>query len=145
MKAMESLGGLEILVSNAGREQEFPQIADMPDEEFDWIIETNIYAPSYISKTAMPHMQPGSTIIATTSELAYDPSPDLYAYAPTKAATMNFVKSLAKALRTKGIRVNGVAPSPIYTPLQISGLASKKRFEDFGGGYPLGCAWQPAE
>jgi len=145
MKAMEELGGLDILVSNAGRQQEFPQITDMPDEEFDWIIKTNIYAPFYIFKAAIPHLQPGSAIIATTSEQAYDPSPDLYAYAQTKAATMNFVKSLAKALGPKGIRVNGVAPGPIYTPLQISGGATKEKFEDFGGKYPLGRAGQPAE
>ncbi len=145
MKAIEGLGGLDILVSNAGRQQEFPQITDMPDEEFDWIIKTNIYAPFYIIKTALPHLQPGATIIATTSEQAYDPSPDLYAYAQTKAATMNFVKSLAKALGPKGIRVNGVAPGPIYTPLQISGGATEQKFTNFGGNYPLGRAGQPAE
>jgi NAD(P)-dependent dehydrogenase (short-subunit alcohol dehydrogenase family) len=144
-KAIEGLGGLDILVSNAGRQQEFAQITDMPDEEFDWIIKTNIYAPFYIIKTALPHLKPGATIIATTSEQAYDPSPDLFAYAQTKAATMNFVKSLAKALGPKGIRVNGVAPGPIYTPLQISGGATQQKFENFGGNYPLGRAGQPAE
>jgi len=144
-KAIDALGGLDILVSNAGRQQTFPQITDMPDEEFDWIIKTNIYAPYYIIKTAVPHLRPGSTIIATTSEQAYDPSPDLYAYAQTKAATMNFVKSLGKALAEKGIRVNGVAPGPIYTPLQISGGATKEKFENFGGDYPLKRAGQPAE
>jgi NAD(P)-dependent dehydrogenase (short-subunit alcohol dehydrogenase family) len=145
MKAMEQLGGLDILVSNAARQQEFQQITDMADEEFDWIIKTNIYAPYYIIKTAVPRLQPGSTIIATASEQAYDPSPDLYAYAQTKAATMNFVKSLAKALGPKGIRVNGVAPGPIYTPLQISGGATEEKFMNFGGNYPLGRAGQPAE
>jgi NAD(P)-dependent dehydrogenase (short-subunit alcohol dehydrogenase family) len=145
MQAMEALGGLDILVSNAGRQQEFSQITDMPDEEFDWIIKTNIYAPFYIFKTALPHLKPGATIIATTSEQAYDPSPDLYAYAQTKAATMNFVKSLAKALGPRGIRVNGVAPGPIYTPLQISGGATEEKFTNFGGKYPLGRAGQPAE
>ena len=145
IKAIEGLGGLDILVSNAGRQQEFPQITDMPDEEFDYFIKTNIYAPFYIIKTAIPHLRPGSTIIATTSEQAYDPSPDLYAYAQTKAATMNFVKSLAKGLGKKGIRVNGVAPGPIYTPLQISGGATKEKFENFGAQYPLGRAGQPSE
>jgi NAD(P)-dependent dehydrogenase (short-subunit alcohol dehydrogenase family) len=144
-KAIDGLGGLDILVSNAGRQQEFAQITDMPDEEFDYIIKTNIYAPYYIIKSAVPHLKPGSTIIATTSEQAYDPSPDLYAYAQTKAATMNFVKSLAKALGPKGIRVNGVAPGPIYTPLQISGGATEQKFTNFGGQYPLGRAGQPAE
>jgi NAD(P)-dependent dehydrogenase (short-subunit alcohol dehydrogenase family) len=144
-KAIAALGGIDILVSNAGRQQEFSQITDMPDEEFDWMIKTNIYAPFYIIKTALPHLQPGATIIATTSEQAYDPSPDLYAYAQTKAATMNFVKSLAKALGPKGIRVNGVAPGPIYTPLQISGGATEQKFTNFGGQYPMGRAGQPAE
>ena len=144
-KTIAGLGGLDIVVSNAGRQQEFPQITDMPDEEFDWMIKTNIYAPFYILKAAVPHLQPGSTIIATASEQAYDPSPDLYAYAQTKAATMNFVKSLAKALGPKGIRVNGVAPGPVYTPLQISGGATEQKFTNFGGNYPLGRAGQPAE
>jgi NAD(P)-dependent dehydrogenase (short-subunit alcohol dehydrogenase family) len=144
-KAIEGLGGLDILVSNAGRQQAFPEITDTTDEEFDWIIKTNIYAPFYIIKAAIPHLRPGSAIIATTSEQAYDPTPELYAYAQTKAATMNFVKSLAKGLGSKGIRVNGVAPGPIYTPLQISGGASKEKFENFGASYPLGRAGQPAE
>ena len=144
-KAIAGLGGLDIVVSNAGRQQTFPQITDMPDEEFDWIIKTNIYAPFHIHKAAVPHLQPGATIIATTSEQAYDPSPDLYAYAQTKAATMNFVKSLAKALGPKGIRVNGVAPGPIYTPLQISGGATEQKFTNFGGNYPMGRAGQPVE
>jgi len=144
-KAIDGLGGLDAIVSNAGRQQTFPQITDMPDEEFDWIMKTNIYAPFYIFKAAIPHLKPGSTIIATASEQAYDPSPDLYAYAQTKAATMNFVKSLAKALGPKGIRVNGVAPGPIYTPLQISGGATREKFEKFGSEYPLRRAGQPAE
>lgn len=144
-KAIDGLGGIDILVSNAGRQQAFAQMTDMPDEEFDMIIKTNIYAPYYIIKSAISHLRPGSAIIATTSEQAYDPSPELYAYAQTKAATMNFVKSLAKGLGPKGIRVNGVAPGPIYTPLQISGGASKEKFEMFGSAYPLGRAGQPAE
>ncbi len=145
MKAIEGLGGLDVIVSNAGRQQTFAQFSDTPDDEFDAIIKTNIYAPFYILKAAVPHLKPGSAIIATTSEQAYDPTPDLYAYAQTKAATMNFVKSLAKGLGPKGIRVNGVAPGPIYTPLQISGGATKEKFEQFGGKYPLGRAGQPAE
>jgi NAD(P)-dependent dehydrogenase (short-subunit alcohol dehydrogenase family) len=144
-KAIEALGGLDILLMNAGRQQSFASILEMPDQEFDWIMKTNIYAPYYIIKAALPHLKPGATIIATTSEQAYDPSPDLYAYAQTKAATMNYVKSLAKQLGPKGIRVNGVAPGPIYTPLQISGGATKEKFEEFGSKYPLARAGQPAE
>jgi NAD(P)-dependent dehydrogenase (short-subunit alcohol dehydrogenase family) len=144
-KALEALGGLDIVVMNAGRQQSYDSILEMPDEEFDWIMKTNLYAPYYIIKTLLPHLKPGATIIATTSEQAYDPTPELYAYAQTKAATMNYVKSLAKQLGPKGIRVNGVAPGPIYTPLQISGGASKQKFENFGSQYPLGRAGQPAE
>jgi NAD(P)-dependent dehydrogenase (short-subunit alcohol dehydrogenase family) len=144
-KALEALGGLDIVVMNAGRQQSFDSIVDMPDEEFDAMIKTNIYAPFHIIKALIPHLQPGATIIGTTSEQAYDPSPDLYAYAQTKAATMNYVKSLAKQLGPKGIRVNGVAPGPVYTPLQISGGASQQKFTNFGSQYPLGRAGQPAE
>ena len=144
-KALEALGGIDIVVMNAGRQQSYDSILEMPDEEFDWIIKTNIYAPFYIIRAAVAHLQPGSAIIATTSEQAYDPNPDLYAYAQTKAATMNFVKSLAKMLGPKGIRVNGVAPGPIYTPLQISGGATVEHFQNFGAEYPLKRAGQPVE
>jgi NAD(P)-dependent dehydrogenase (short-subunit alcohol dehydrogenase family) len=144
-EAIAQLGGLDILVNNAGRQQSFDSILDMPDEEFDWIMKTNIYAPYWTIKAALPHLKPGAVIIGTTSEQAYDPTPELYAYAQTKAATMNYVKSLAKQLGPKGIRVCGVAPGPIYTPLQISGGASKEKFVEFGSKYPLGRAGQPAE
>ncbi|HEY4010765.1 MAG TPA: SDR family oxidoreductase [Acidobacteriaceae bacterium] len=144
-KAVSQLGGLDILVSNAGRQIQAQSILDVTTETFDWQIKTNIYAPFFIIKTAVPNMRPGSVIIATTSEQAYDPNADLYVYAQTKAATMNFVKSLAKMLGPKGIRVNGVAPGPIYTPLQISGGATVEHFKNFGGDYPLARAGQPAE
>ena len=114
-EALRQLGGLDIIVSNAGRQQSRASILEVSDEDFDATMKTNIYAPFYIIKAALPNLKPGSAIIATTSEQAYDPSPDLYDYAQTKAATMNFVKSLAKQLGPKGIRVNGVAPGPIYT------------------------------
>jgi NAD(P)-dependent dehydrogenase (short-subunit alcohol dehydrogenase family) len=144
-KAVNGLGGLDIVVSNAGRQQTHASILDISTEQFDWTMKTNIYAPFWIIKAALPHLKPGSTIIATTSEQAYDPSPDLYDYAQTKAATMNYVKSLAKQLGPKGIRVNGVAPGPIWTPLQVSGGATQEKLQKFGGQTPLGRPGQPAE
>jgi NAD(P)-dependent dehydrogenase (short-subunit alcohol dehydrogenase family) len=144
-KAVDQLGGLDILVSNAGRQQAKKSILDISTADFDATMKTNIYAPFWIIKAALPHLKPGSVIIATTSEQAYDPSADLYDYAQTKAATMNYVKSLAKQLGPKGIRVNGVAPGPIWTPLQISGGAPQEKVEKFGGTSPLGRPGQPAE
>ena len=144
-QAVRGLGGLDIMVSNAGRQQAHASILDISTEQFDWTMKTNIYAPFWIIKAALPHLPPGSTIVATTSEQAYDPSPDLYDYAQTKAATMNFVKSLAKQLGPKGIRVNGVAPGPIWTPLQVSGGATQEKLEKFGGQTPLGRPGQPVE
>ena len=144
-QAIEKLGGLDIVVSNAARQQSYESFTDISSEDFDATMKTNIYAPFWILKAAVPHMKPGSTIIATTSEQAYDPSPDLYDYAQTKAATTNFVKSLAKQLGKKGIRVNGVAPGPIWTPLQVSGGASMEKLEKFGGQTPLGRPGQPVE
>ena len=144
-KSAAALGGLDVLVSNAGRQQSHASILDLSTEQFDWTMKTNIYAPFWIIKAALAYLKPGSTIIATASEQAYDPSPDLYDYAQTKAATMNFVKSLAKQLGPKGIRVNGVAPGPIWTPLQVSGGATQSKLVEFGAQTPLGRAGQPAE
>jgi len=144
-QAVETLDGLDIVVSNAGRQQAHDSILDISTEQFDWTMKTNIYAPFWIIKAALPHLRPGACIIATTSEQAYDPTPDLYDYAQTKAATMNFVKSLAKQLGPKGIRVNGVAPGPIWTPLQVTGGASTAKQKQFGSQTPLGRAGMPAE
>ncbi|WP_442680773.1 SDR family oxidoreductase [Sphingomonas sp. ASY06-1R] len=143
--AIDALGGLDILVMNAARQQAHASILDISSDDFDATIKTNIYAPFWIIKAALPHLPAGSAIIATTSEQAYDPTPDLYDYAQTKAATMNYVKSLAKQLADRGILVNGVAPGPIWTPLQVSGGASMEKLEQFGGDTPLKRPGQPVE
>lgn len=144
-QAVQGLGGLDIIVNNAARQQTRASILDVSSEDFDATMKTNVYAPFWIIRAALPHLKPGSCIIGTASEQAYDPSPDLYDYAQTKAATMNYVKSLAKQLASKGIRVNGVAPGPIWTPLQVSGGATMEKLEKFGGMTPLGRPGQPAE
>ena len=144
-EAVQKLGGLDIVVSNAGRQQSKSSILDLSDEDFDATMKTNVYAPFWIIKAALPHLKPGAAIIGTTSEQAYDPSPDLYDYAQTKAATMNYVKSLAKQLGPRGIRVNGVAPGPVWTPLQISGGAAESKYKHFGTTTEFGRPGQPAE
>ncbi len=144
-EAVDRLGGLDIVVCNAGRQQSRASILELTTEDFDATMKTNLYAPFWIIKAALPHLKPGACIIGTTSEQAYDPSPELYDYAQTKAATMNYVKSLAKQLGERGIRVNGVAPGPIWTPLQISGGATPQKYESFGSKTFLGRPGQPAE
>ncbi|TDS16211.1 SDR family oxidoreductase [Sphingobacterium paludis] len=141
---VEQLGGLDILVNNAAYQQSYDSILDIPDESFDDTLKTNVYAPFWITKAAIPHMPEGSAIIVTASVQAYDPEETLLDYALTKATNVSFVKSLAKQLGPKGIRVNGVAPGPVWTPLQACSK-DPETLVDFGGDTPLGRAGQPAE
>lgn len=144
-KAVSGLGGLDILVSNAGRQQSHDSILDISTEQFDWTLRTNLYAMFWITKAAIPHMPPGSAIIYTSSVNAYDPSVNLLDYAMTKAAIANFSKGLSKQMIKRGIRVNAVAPGPFWTPLQVSGGQTTENVEKFGEQVPMGRPGQPAE
>ncbi|ACA95310.1 MULTISPECIES: SDR family oxidoreductase [Burkholderia cepacia complex] len=144
-RAVAALGGLDILVNNAGRQQSHESILDISTEQFDWTLRTNLYAMFWITRAAIPHMPPGSAIVNTTSVNAYDPSANLLDYAMTKAAIANFTKGLAKQMIKRGIRVNGVAPGPFWTPLQVSGGQTTHNVETFGEQVPMGRPGQPAE
>ncbi|HDR8972750.1 SDR family oxidoreductase [Burkholderia vietnamiensis] len=144
-QAVAGLGGLDILVNNAARQQSHDSILDISTEQFDWTLRTNLYALFWITRAAIPHMPPGSAIVNTTSVNAYDPSANLLDYAMTKAAIANFTKGLAKQMIQRGIRVNGVAPGPFWTPLQVSGGQTEKNVETFGQQVPMGRPGQPAE
>jgi NAD(P)-dependent dehydrogenase (short-subunit alcohol dehydrogenase family) len=144
-QAVQQLGGLDILVNNAGHQKTHESILDISTEEFERTMKTNIYAPFWLTKAALSHLKPGSCIIGLSSVQAYDPSPNLYDYAQTKAATTSYIKSLAKQLGPKGIRVNGVAPGPVWTALEVSGGQTQENIEKFGSETPLGRPGQPAE
>jgi len=144
-QAAERLGGIDILVSNAARQQVVKDVTQLTTEEFDWHLKTNVYAMFWLTKYGVPLMRPGSAIIITASEQAYDPSAEIAHYALTKAANVSWVKGMAKQLADKGIRVNGVAPGPIWTPLQVTGGATQDKLVNFGGDTPLKRPGQPAE
>ncbi len=144
-RTVQAFGGLDIVVNNGGKQISQDSILDISDEQFDETLTTNVYAMFWITKAAVAHMPPGSTIINTTSIQAYQPSPTLIDYATTKAAINNFSKGLAQQLAPKGIRVNAVAPGPIWTPLQPSFGQPMEKLTSFGQDTPLGRAGQPAE
>lgn len=144
-KAEAELGGLDTLVIVAGHQQACEDILELSTEQFDETFKTNVYALFWLCKAAIPFLKPGSTIITTTSIQAYEPSASLLDYAQTKAAIVAFTKALAKQLAEKGIRVNSVAPGPIWTPLQSSGGQPQDKIPTFGAQTPLGRPGQPAE
>jgi hypothetical protein len=144
-RAVSDLGGVDILVNNAAYQMAQPGgITDITTEQFDRVMKTNLYAMFWLSKAAVPHMQPGSTIINTASIQAYQSSPELMDYATTKAGIVAFTKALGASLAEKGIRVNSVAPGPIWTPL-IPATMPEEKVQGFGEDTPMKRAGQPAE
>lgn len=143
-KALSEFGRLDVLVNNAAHQMTVNSLEELTPEEWDITFRTNVYAMFYLCKAAIPHMKPGSTIINTSSINATDPSPGLLAYAATKGAIANFTAGLAGLIAEKGIRVNAVAPGPIWTPLIPSTMPAEK-VKNFGKNTPLGRPGQPAE
>lgn len=144
-QAVKELGGLDALVNNAGRQISVPRFADITDEQWKQTYEVNLHAMVRVTRAALPHLDAGATIVNSTSIQAYDPSDHLMDYASTKAAINNFTKGLATQLAPEGIRVNAVAPGPVWTPLQVSDGQPKEALPEFGHNTPLGRAGQPVE
>lgn len=144
-RTVSEFGGIDILVNNAGKQVFVDDFEQISDEQFDHTFKTNIYAMFWLSKAAVRHMPPGSTIINTTSIQSYQPSPGLLDYASTKGAVTTFTKGLSSMLIDKGIRVNAVAPGPIWTPLQPSHGQPPEKLAKFGTQTLIGRAGQPAE
>ncbi|MBB3695751.1 SDR family oxidoreductase [Sphingomonas sp. BK580] len=143
-RAVEAFGRIDVLVNNAAHQATFHAIEDISDEEWQLTFATNIHAMFYLSKAAVPHMREGSSIINTTSINADQPSEQLLAYATTKGAIHNFTAGLGQMLAERGIRVNAVAPGPVWTPLIPSTMPPEK-VKSFGENTPIGRAAQPAE
>ena len=143
-RAVDELGGIDILVNNAAHQASFKDIGDITDQEWQMTFETNIHAMFYLTKAAVPHMKAGSAIINTASVNSDMPNPILLAYATTKGAIQNFTGGLAQMLAEKGIRANAVAPGPIWTPL-IPSTMPEDAVKNFGKQVPMKRAGQPAE
>ncbi len=143
--ARTELGGIDILVNVAGKQTNVDEIANLSTEQFELTFRTNVFAMFWLCKAALPYMPPGGTIVNTTSIQSYQPSPGLLDYASTKAAITAFTHALAKQVAEKGIRVNAVAPGPVWTPLQPSGGQPQEKIPDFGSEVPLKRPAQPAE
>ncbi|TWX37316.1 SDR family oxidoreductase [Frigoribacterium sp. ACAM 257] len=145
-RAVDGMGGLDAIVNVAGVQVWQESIDQITDEQFDRTFKTNVYAPFWIIKAALPHLQPGSTIVNTASLEAYTPAPDRLDYATTKGAINNFSKGLAQQLVGKGIRVNVVAPGPTWSVLQVTQGVDPETLPEFGSSEsPMGRAAQPAE
>ncbi|MGA1811195.1 SDR family oxidoreductase [Frondihabitans sp. 4ASC-45] len=145
-QAVDGMGGLDAIVNVAGKQVWQKSILDITDEQFDQTFKTNVYAPFWIIKAALPHLKPGSTIVNTASLEAYVPAPDRLDYATTKGAINNFSKGLAQQLVSQGIRVNVVAPGPTWSVLQVTGGVDPETLPEFGSSEsPMGRAGQPAE
>jgi NAD(P)-dependent dehydrogenase (short-subunit alcohol dehydrogenase family) len=143
-RTVSELGGIDILVNNAAYQMSREGLEDVSTEELEHTFRVNIFALFHTCKAALAHMQPGSAIINTASEQAYDPTPTLMAYAATKAAIVNFTKNLSQEVLERGIRVNAVAPGPIWTPL-IPSTMPPEQVKSFGQQAPIGRAGQPVE
>ena len=143
-RAVDELGGVDILVNNAAHQATISDIGDISDEEWEMTFRTNIHAMFYLTKAAVPHMKPGSAIVNTASVNSDMPNPTLLAYATTKGAIQNFTAGLAQMLAEKGIRANAVAPGPIWTPL-IPSTMPEEKVKNFGQQVPMKRAGQPAE
>jgi NAD(P)-dependent dehydrogenase (short-subunit alcohol dehydrogenase family) len=143
-RALNELGGLDILVNNAAFQMTQDSIEELTPEEWDKTFRTNIHPMFYLCRAALPRMREGSTIINTASVQAYQPSPNLLAYASTKGAIVTFTKALSGLAIKQGIRVNAVAPGPVWTPL-ISSTMPEEKVKEFGKTNPLERPAQPAE
>jgi NAD(P)-dependent dehydrogenase (short-subunit alcohol dehydrogenase family) len=143
-RAFDEFGRLDILINNAAFQSTHETIEEFSTEEFDRTFKTNVYAMFWLCRAALPRMTPGSTIINTSSIQAFDPSPTLLAYAPTKAAIVNFTKALSQMAMKRGVRVNAVAPGPVWTPL-IPSTMPESSVKKFGGDTQFGRTAQPVE
>ncbi|MEO6085475.1 MAG: SDR family oxidoreductase [Umezawaea sp.] len=144
-RAVAEFGGIDVLVSNAAHQMSQDKgILDITTDQFDRVLKTNVYAMFWLCKAAIPHLRPGASIITTSSIQAFQPSPNLLDYATSKAAIVNFTKGLAATVVDRGIRVNSVAPGPVWTPL-IPATMPEDEVESFGEQSPMGRPAQPAE
>ncbi|MBV9528274.1 SDR family oxidoreductase [Sphingomonas sp.] len=144
-QTVDELGGLDILVNNAGEQHPDKDLRDIDEDQLKRTFQSNIFSMFFITQAALDHLKEGSAIINCTSETTYKGSPQLLDYSSTKGAILGFTRSLAKNLVEKGIRVNGVAPGPIWTPLNPSGGQPSEKIPEFGKDTPMGRPGQPNE